>query len=291
MPSRERGTPRCAALCWYCSLQPSPHRAIFFGHNFDSPGAAGRRQLVEPVQQQPKKKMSPWAWVAIGCVGLIFVCAVVGGVGMWWVGHKVKNFAEEAQKNPELTAIKMIAAANPDIELVSTDDAAKKATLRNTKTGEEITLDFDDIKNGNFKWSANGQEASLAVDKDAGSIQFKGADGSTAHFGGGGKIPDWVPVYPGASANEVVGAENAEGISGTVSVESKDSLDQVFDFYKQQLQSNGYQVSENRFSSGDSQGAMLNGENDSTGRTLTISMDIEQGTTHAAISYQQKKQQ
>jgi len=84
--------------------------------------------MVQPQSVPPQKKgMSVWAWVAIGCVGLL----VLGGVGFgalaWWGAHKVKSMAADFQEHPELAAAKMVIAANPDLETVSSDEQPLKA--------------------------------------------------------------------------------------------------------------------------------------------------------------------
>ena len=42
-----------------------------------------------------KKGLSPWAWVAIGCGGLLVVCAIIVSVSGFFVAKKVGDFAED----------------------------------------------------------------------------------------------------------------------------------------------------------------------------------------------------
>ena len=66
----------------------------------------------------PKKKMSPWAWVAIGC-GAIAVLAIlaIGGTvaaGGWFLTKQVNKY----EANPAVAAAELLIRANPDVELV-----------------------------------------------------------------------------------------------------------------------------------------------------------------------------
>ena len=102
--------------------------------------------------------------------------------------HKARQAGfdpELMQRNPGLAITKMIAAANPDVDVLSTDEGAGKITVRDKKTGKVVTMTFDDAKKGKFSFSAQGDDGKTA------SLEFgAGAD----------KLPSWVPAYPGAKA-------------------------------------------------------------------------------------------
>ena len=68
--------------------------------------------------------------------------------------------------------------------------------IRDRKTGKEVTLSFDDIKNGRFKFSATGDNGEVA---------------NMEIGGGAGKMPAWVPAYPGAKAQGNITAKGEDG--------------------------------------------------------------------------------
>src|SRR5260370_24856761 len=103
--------------------------------------------------QAPKKGIGPLGWIGIGCGVIIVIGFVVMGVLAYLVKSKV---VDPLQKNPGMMLAKGVIAANPDLELVNSDDATQTLTVRNKKTNETITMNLDDVKNGKFKFSSDG---------------------------------------------------------------------------------------------------------------------------------------
>src|SRR5436309_2246967 len=94
---------------------------------------------------------SPLVWVLVIVGGLFLLgCLAVAGAGFFFV-HKVKQAGidtELMQTNPGLAVAKMIAAVNPDIEVVRTNDSAGTITVRDKRSGKETTMSFDQAKTG-----------------------------------------------------------------------------------------------------------------------------------------------
>lgn len=88
-----------------------------------------------------KKGLSTGAKIGIGCGGvalLIVIGMIIAGV---MFGGKVKQFAEDATKNPtRTTATMMVSASMGAMELVAEDDANKRYTVKETKTGALTTI-------------------------------------------------------------------------------------------------------------------------------------------------------
>lgn len=82
---------------------------------------------------------------------LIIVLCILGGllllVGgcvttcVYYGAKKAGEYAQAAEKNPALATVSLLASLSPEISVVSKDAASGKITLRNTKSGETITLD------------------------------------------------------------------------------------------------------------------------------------------------------
>lgn len=88
-----------------------------------------------------KKGLSTGAKIGIGCGGvalLIVIGMIIAGV---MLGGKVKQFAEDIQKNPtRTTATTMVSASMGTMEMVAEDDANKRYTLKEKKSGTLTTI-------------------------------------------------------------------------------------------------------------------------------------------------------
>jgi len=253
--------------------------------------------MVQPQQPMPvqKKGMPIWAWLAIGCVGLLMVCGVAFMAFGWWAAHKVKSVAEEYAAHPEQAIVKGLAALDEDTEVVSSDAATGKVTLKNKKTGEVITVDMADIKSGkiNFQTKDGVVKTDLGATQQNGQIKVEATDSSgktgTMVMGGAAKVPDWVPSYPGAASQGVYSAEDATQAGGTFGLETTDSVDQVFSNLKSQLERGGYKVTETKFNGPQGTGGMLIGESGDGKRSITFTLGTEEGKTKVAGVYSEKK--
>jgi len=87
------------------------------------------------------------------------VAGIIVAVVFYWGAHKLRGYAEAAKKNPATAVAKMMVMANPDLEIVSEDDDKGELTIRNKKTGEELTMNAQDIKQGRLKFkNEKGEE-------------------------------------------------------------------------------------------------------------------------------------
>ena len=162
-----------------------------------------------------KKGLSPWAWVAIGCGGLLVVFAIVVTMSGMFVAKKVGDFAEDFQENPAAAA-EMLIKMNPELELVESDRDAGTMTIRNKEDGEIITVNYEDIEKGQlsfetdegevtFSATGDAEEGLLTVTKDGEeAMQFGSTDTDD--------VPDWVPMYPGAKATGTYSASTPDGV-------------------------------------------------------------------------------
>jgi hypothetical protein len=73
------------------------------------------------------------------------------------------------------------------------------------------------------------------------NFEFKTADGAF-QIGGAGKVPTWVPDYPGSSPRNAFSAQGKDGRSGTFTFKTIDSADHVAKYYREQLEASGLQV-------------------------------------------------
>ena len=99
---------------------------------------------MEPSTPQ-KKGLGPLAWLGIGCGGLI-VLAIIGLiVGGFALGPKLKQMGQEFQQNPtRATANVMVTTGQ--FEMVAEDDANKRYTVKQKKTGQLMTIYWSERK-------------------------------------------------------------------------------------------------------------------------------------------------
>ena len=211
---------------------------------------------------EPKKGLSPLAWIGIGCGGLVLfgiIAMTVLGISLFNWGREaledasgeqsLSDLVESLEDNPVRTLAETAIRMNPEFELLSTDDAAGTITFRNIETGEEATLNFEDIAEGRFTITTT--DGNVAVDATGGSsdgaggVTFTGPAGQI-RLGANvdlGDLPEWVPVYPGSSDVQLPYVTSTpEGQSGMMSGTTVDPVQQVGDFYQSAVEANGFTV-------------------------------------------------
>lgn len=152
-------------------------------------------------------------WVGIGCGALLVFGIVVMVLLVGWCKRTIGDPAE-FMKNPEKAAAEMIVRLNPDLKLVSQNEAKGEMTIR-TKDGQEMTLSYKDISQGKFS--------------------VKDAKGKVTETGGADLsiLPPWVPRAPALKGTQAT-FQNAQGggLSGSYTGVSSESLDALDTFFK-----------------------------------------------------------
>jgi len=247
--------------------------------------------MAEAAEAPKKKGLPTIAWIGIGCGVLVIVAAMVILAGGMFVAKKVKDVAEEFGDNPGLAAARTVVRFDPDLEEVGVDEEKGTMTIRNTKTGEEITVNFDDIKNGRLSWKTGDQEVTIdATGGEEGTVvDVKGDQQSWKLTTGAGaltNVPDWVPVYPGTEPEGGHSMTREHGVSGAFQLRTEDSVASVIDYFKSRLEKGGFAVSVNTFSAGDGKdGGMVNGSDQESQRGVTVMVGSEEGTTTITVTF------
>ncbi len=244
-----------------------------------------------PYTPQPPvgpKKTSPWVWVGVGCLAVLLLFAGTCGFLAYKAKQKFGGMAEDFKNNPELAAVKMAITMNPDVELVSSDDANKTVVVRDKKTGKEMTLNFEDIKNGKF--SMEGSDGSK-VNIGDGKVQVTDEKGQTTTMAGGvgtSNLPDWLPMYPGATAQSSFSSTGAD--SGAVTMlESTDSADQALAFYEGKLKDAGFTVEKNAYQvNNQTAGGTITTKNGGDKGEVTVLVGAQGGKTSITITHSNK---
>jgi hypothetical protein len=235
-------------------------------------GAAAARAAVPPAAPQAtpqaappvKGKISPLVWILIAVAGVIVLCVVGLGLAAVYVA-----------KNPGLVMTRLITAANPDAEVLSTDTGSQTVRIRDRRTGKEVTLSFDDVKKGRFKISAMGDNGEMA------SVEIGGGEG---------RLPLWVPTYPGAKAQGNLTAKGASadgmGEGGVVTFTTPDPPSKVTEFYQAKCKDMGMSVDLSQLSD---TGGMVLGADEGKQRTMHVLVAGGSGDTTITVTYGRKR--
>lgn len=243
------------------------------------------------MSNAPKKGMSGLAIAGLGCGGLFVLVVLVGGFLTMKACSAMKGVVGDFEKNPAKATAVLAVKMNPDLELVSTNDATNEITVRDKKSGEVTTLSFNDIAQGKFKYkNSKGEEVTIdaANQGGKGNIVVKDKDGTTVLSGDAKSAapPAWVPVYPGAQ-NKAGGmrSEKADKISGMFAIETTDSTVKVKDFFEPKLKADGFQVETTSINGGNGEIITLKATKDGDSRTVSVMITTDSGKTNVAINY------
>ncbi len=250
--------------------------------------------MTEPTVPPPaatpqKKKTSPWIWVLVGCLGLLILiggaCAITG----MFVAKKVKDVAEDFEKDPVRKAAELAVSLNPELELVEGDEQAGTLTVRNKTTGEVATFDYGELAEGRFGWETEEGEFRVdATEGEGGTVTVTTPEGETRYGAGAGagELPSWVPVYPGASESQATfSSRSGEGVTGMWTLGTDDAVEQVKSYYESKLEDEGYAVTVQTFSGGEGEMAVVTGTREDPDRQVSVTVNREGGRTQAVIQY------
>ncbi len=235
-----------------------------------------------PPPPPAAKKTSPLVWILAAVLGLFVLVALAAVAGGLFIAKKVHDVAT----NPA-EAARLLVAANPDVEVVSTDSSGGSITVRDKRTGKVVTVNFDDLKKG--KLSFEGDDgAKVSMQADDQGLQIKSSDGGTVTMGSGpAKMPNWLPAYPGGS--EPKGAHSMQGAdqqAGTVAFISKDPPAKILEFYDAAFKNAGFETHQALVS--DSGGSLTGGSKDRK-RSVVVNAGNSNEGTSVAIAYSAKK--
>lgn len=245
------------------------------------------RQAPRPNVPE-KKGLPPLAWVGIGCAGLVFLGAVISVILGMFVVNKVRQISEDPAE-----AARVLVSMNPDIEIVNEDEGAGTITFREKSSGEEVTISYEDLKEGRIAFTTDEGTAAFDIDVD-GSEDGEArmtieTDEGTSTFRAGSEIkdmPGWVPMYPGTDPEGGFTTETAELQGGTYTAKTSDSVEDVLDYFADQLESEGLAI-KSRTTTPD--GAMLTAESDDQDRSASIILGSKSGATEIIVQYADKR--
>jgi hypothetical protein len=266
----------------------------------DAPPAAGAPP-ASPVHSAPNaapatlRKTSPLVWILVAVLGLfvLFGIAVVGG-GLFLV-HKAKQAGfdpELMRNNPGLATAKLLAATNPDLEVVSTDDQRGLITIRQKSTGKTMTVNFDEMKRGKLTFREDGKNAVTLEahgNGDSGSLQMKSGSESLTIGANQAALPAWIPAYPNSKPASTFSVNSKEGTSASFQFQTQDTPKDVVAFYERGLKQTGFRINATTTSeSGGSSGGLVSADDAANKRTVLVTVGTGQKGTTVSVTYSQK---
>jgi hypothetical protein len=219
----------------------------------------------------PRKKTSPLVWILGIVIGLVLLFGVLLAAGGFFVLHKARQAGIDPGllgRSPSVAVGRMLTAMNPDAELVSVDERAKRVTIRQKSTGKVITMELADLENGKMSFDVEG-EGSMTV-------------------GGEAKLPDWVPAYPNSKPQAALAGQSHDRDGGIVHFTTKDAVEDVLAFYERALKESGFKINLQATGDAAAGGGLLAAQHDD-GRTVTIMTSGENGGTNVNVTYGSKQ--
>jgi len=250
--------------------------------------------MTPPPAPGQKKKMSALGWVAIGCGAIAIVAILAIGAMVAAGGWFFKKQANKFEENPAVAAAEWAIRANPDVELVDSDVKAGTITFRDKKSGEVVTMNAEDIKDGKltfetkdgtttFDGSSSGESGTLKVTNEKGEEAVFGTSAGAPK-----NLPSWVPLYDGAKVEGSFDGTTAEGRNATFTVSSSDSVDQVAEFYQSKLEGAGLKVERNSYETAGNKTIMLVGTTDGDKRMANVIVTTNEGQALARVTFSEK---
>ncbi|MCS7079191.1 MAG: hypothetical protein NZ585_03965 [Chloracidobacterium sp.] len=230
-----------------------------------------------PPSQPAAKKSNIWLWVLVGCGSLTVLGVIIAAVVAYFAYYAFN----QAAKNPVRTAAKVVELVNPDIEVISVDEEKQLVTFRDKKTGTVTTVSLEELQ----KQQKQGQSGGKPADDVA-----KGGPppGSTTPGGGDtADLPNWVVLYPGAKVIAKTTSSGGDKVSGTLMLETDDTVEAVFRFYESKLDGVGFTVTRTTVGGVRALSATRN-----SGETITVTAFPEepgdQEDTRIMLSYESR---
>jgi hypothetical protein len=227
-------------------------------------------------------------WVLAGIAAFLMLAIVGFSVLGFIVMHKVKQAGidpELMRRNPALATAKLAVAANPDVEIVSSNDSSGTLVMRDRKNGRLTTMKFDMQKKTMVVIDEQGRESKITADPSSGTLRLQSANETVALGAGADKPPSWVPQYPGSSPEYHFSASADGKQSGSFSFVTGDSLDKVLTYYSDTLTSGGFAATRVGLGSETVSGGIVTGQNKDSGRSVTASATVEQAGTHVTVHF------
>lgn len=252
-------------------------------------------QSSAPPVNIASRKRGPLFWILGGCLGLIVVFLVISfscGLFFWKKAKEAGVDVGLMQSNPSLAIAKLLAASNPNIEVLSVDEDQGVVRVRDKETGKTLTMDLSEAKKGKIVFKGDDDqnlEIQTQGEGDSATIQMSSPDGTARVGAGAVQLPSWLPAYPGGKSTGSISASSGEGKTGTETFETGDAPENVVSFYESSLKNAGLTVEKTSFS-GSNQESMtiLSAKSSDELQKGVITVARKEGKTIVSLSFEAK---
>jgi hypothetical protein len=240
-------------------------------------GAPAAQAAQSAAPAPTARRTSPIVWVLV-ILGSLFALFVIGTVatGAFFV-HKARRAGIDAElfrDNPGLAVGKMIAAVNPNLEVVRTNESEGTVTLRDRHSGKQFSINIDAARHGSLTLKAeddDGKSGSVEIGRDA-------------------KIPSWIPQYPGSHPDPTFSAsgdsDDGAGEAGNFTFRTGDPSSKVLAFYQQKARELGMTLHSGEM--GDASTVVAGGD-DGSRRFLKVIAVRDSAETTVNVTYGRKR--
>jgi len=235
---------------------------------------------VPPAESQfatEKQGLSVLAYLGLGCAALTVLAIVAAVFGIGWGVKKVGGVIAEVQANPEKFAAEMIVKADPNLEVVTSDETKGELTFRNKATGESTTISYAEAAQGHLKVKKSGPagEETVVLDATAGATRrVETADGvTTTQIGGSLQPPAWFPMMDGLALapggiRKTTGARASFELAAT----SAAPTEAIVIFYTDELDTLGFTISRQSEAAGTVSSERIEATDAAGSRQVTIKL-------------------
>ena len=183
-----------------------------------------------------KKKSRVVLWIIVGVLTFFLLIGIVIVGAVFFVWNKAQDAIGDMEGNPALAITKLITTMNPDLEVISINEANNTIKIRQKSSNKTIELDLDRIKEGNLSAVFEGEDGPETFElntNEAGSVEMK-SGGRTVKIGKNatGEISAWVPRPPGVTVKSLMSSTQGAVSMGAFSYPSKQPAKDILDFYE-----------------------------------------------------------
>lgn len=207
-------------------------------------------------------------YVGIGCGVLALLGATAAILGIGWGVRRVGGFVSEIQANPEKFTAEMVVKADPNLELVTSNEATGEITVRLRSTGEVKTVTYKEAAEG--KLTTPPATSPAPANSTPGSSAAE-AGASAAWHG----APDWFPVMPGLTPGDESSAlRSSSGDRETIHLTATGTapIDEIVAFFSDELDKRGFTITRQAQSAGQLVNERIEASDHAGGRQVTINV-------------------
>lgn len=262
--------------------------------------------------------MGLMGWIGVGLATSALVMVGVGVAGAIFVKHRMADFQEAWNASPAVTVADMLARLDPALESLDPAGANDVATLRDARSGETASFDFQDLVRGDLRiQDRDGRDVSvrlrgdenggsLVVNADGERVSFdlvrqgdgahlviRSSDGDVVRLGAGDgaetvDVPAWLPrtgSMPSAP-RPVFSARSGDGAAGAVTWKTSDDPRTIVASWSRELRDRGFEVvrqSASRNGRGDQASVWASDEDQ--GRSAFLVAAREDGETNVVAGF------